>query len=91
MQQKEEEPQPSLWEAFRLMSRNWTFIWLVLAMSSMCFIITNVQFWMSDYLIAVLNLNEKKVFFAFAFVCITSPTSGAAISGSLGDVLEGGY
>lgn len=49
---------------------------------SLLFIITGIQFWITDYMTEVLLVSQTKVFVSFAIVCISAPTLG---------VLSGGY
>jgi MFS family permease len=72
------------------MSQNKAYIYLVLGLSFVYFIITNIQFWVSDYMMMVLKVDEKTVFFAFSLICITSPTMGSVTGGYVGHLI-GGY
>ncbi len=62
----------------------------MLAISSLYFVITGIQFWISDYLRTVLGQEKDKVFMSFALISITGPTSGVVIGGTILDRL-GGY
>ena len=62
----------------------------MLAISSLYFVITGIQFWISDYLRTVLGQEKDKVFMSFALISITGPTSGVVIGGTVLDRL-GGY
>jgi len=71
----------------------WTkkvYIYTMLAISSLYFVITGIQFWISDYLRNVLGEEKEKVFMSFALISITGPTSGVVIGGTILDRL-GGY
>jgi MFS family permease len=71
----------------------WTkkvYIYTMLAISSLYFVITGIQFWISDYLRTVLGQEKDKVFMSFALISITGPTSGVVIGGTILDRL-GGY
>src|SRR5205823_6367390 len=61
---------------------NKIYICTMLGISSLLFIITGIQFWISDYMMIVLKVDPKKVFITFAVVCITAPVFG---------VMSGGY
>ena len=72
----------------------WTnkpYVYMVLNLSFTYFLNTNIQFWMSDYLITINHLEKKTVVWAFTVVCITGPTLGAACSGVIAKHLKGGY
>ena len=60
------------------------------AISSLYFVITGIQFWISDYLRTVLGQEKEKVFMSFALISITGPTSGVVIGGTILDRI-GGY
>lgn len=64
-------------EALKHMSSNKPYMFLVLAVSGMFFIVTNVQFWMSDYMVVIYEADPELVKKVFMFVCLTSPTLGA--------------
>jgi hypothetical protein len=51
---------------------------------------TNIQFWMSDFLVEINNVPYHTCVIFFAFVCITAPIFGAIASGFIGGYL-GGY
>lgn len=67
----------STFEALKHMISNKAYIFLVLAVSGMFFIVTNIQFWMSDYMELIFDADPKLVKKIFMFVCLTSPTLGA--------------
>lgn len=84
------EQKESIWTSLKTMKSNKQFVFMVLSLSSIYFIITNIQFWMSDYMMVVLGASEQTVFIAFTFICVTSPTLGSVLSGWLGYYM-GGY
>ena len=63
---------------------------LALNMSTVFFLVTNIYFWMSDYLITIDGIEYQRVVLMFALVCVTAPTSGAIVSGIVGQMI-GGY
>lgn len=67
-----------------------TYTYILLTICSLLFIITGIQFWISDYLITVLEINHQTVFLSFSFVCITAPVSGVIWGGYIIDQI-GGY
>jgi len=62
----------------------------MLAISTLYFVITGIQFWISDYMRIVLGQQKEKVFFAFAVISITGPTLGVVVGGTILDKI-GGY
>lgn len=66
------------------------FIVCVLALSSLYFIITAIQYWISDYMMEVLGLPKEKVFIYFVFISVTAPTCGLILGGKVSEML-GGY
>ena len=54
----------------------------MLGICCLFFIVTGIQFWISDYLQIILKVEHKKVFIIFALVCISAPVLG---------VISGGY
>lgn len=54
----------------------------MLTICCLLFIITGIQFWITDYMKVIMQIEESKVFVTFSIVCITAPTLG---------VLSGGY
>lgn len=62
----------------------------MLAICCLLFIITGIQFWISDYMQVVLQMDPKNVFITFAVVCITAPVFGVLAGGQLIQRL-GGY
>lgn len=64
------------------LARNKVYVFVMLSISCLLFIITGIQFWISDYMQIVLKVDPKKVFITFAVVCITAPVFG---------VMAGGY
>ena len=59
-------------------------------MSSLYFIITGIQFWVSDFFITVLRVPRQTVFIAFPVVCISGPVLGL-ITGGVIVTRIGGY
>jgi Na+/melibiose symporter-like transporter len=70
-------------EALGILVKNKTYICLVLALSLLWFVITDIQFWISNYYENVLGVSQQRVAIAFSVVCIFCPTSGAVVSGMI--------
>jgi hypothetical protein len=66
------------------------FVFSMLTISSVYFVVTGVQFWISDYMILTLGASQGMVFTVFALVSITAPTLGVLLGGNICDRL-GGY
>jgi MFS family permease len=78
---------------FRIVStlyQNKVYTFTMLGICCLLFIITAIQFWITDYMQAVLHFPEESVFLTFAIVCITAPTAGVLTGGYIVEKL-GGY
>jgi len=60
------------------------------ALSILYFIITGLQYWMSDYFIVVLGQDETVVFITFSIMSITGPVVGVVVGGNITSCY-GGY
>ena len=69
---------------------NTTFVKMCMTLTVLYFVITGIQFWMSDYYITQLKVNKKKVFLIFGIVSITGPVLGVIVGGKIVSML-GGY
>ena len=54
------------------------------------FVVTGIQFWFSDFLITVMNVEKSKVFIIYGFVSISGPVIGVIFGGWVSSRL-GGY
>ena len=63
---------------------------MMLSITFLFYIITGIQYWVSDYLVSELKISEKTVFITFAIVSITGPVLGVVIGGNVTTAL-GGY
>lgn len=66
------------------------FVLCMLTISSLYFVVTGIQFWISDYCRVVLEVPKTYVFIMFASVSITAPTFGVIMGGRISSKL-GGY
>jgi MFS family permease len=66
------------------------YVYTVLSIASLYFVVTGIQFWISDYLRVVLELPKNTVFLSFSIVSITAPTIGVLCGGYIVDRF-GGY
>ena len=71
----------TLFDKLKSLISNKSFICLTLSLSVLYFVITGIQFWISDYFIVVLGVAQEKVFVYFSVSCITGPTMGVMVGG----------
>ena len=58
------------------------FVFSILALSTLYFVLTAVQYWVTDYMQEVLKVQDTKdVLLTFSLICITSPTLGLLLGG----------
>ena len=69
---------------------NKKYIFTMFAISSLYFVVTGIQFWISDYMQEVMLIPSSKVYVIFAVVCITAPVLGVLLGGIFIQYL-GGY
>jgi hypothetical protein len=69
------------WETIEHMMKNRAYIFLVLSLTCAFYLITTLQYWITDYLISVINGREQVVFKIYCFCTFTAPAIGAIISG----------
>lgn len=70
--------------------KNKVLVFSVLGLANLCFVITVIQFWGSDYMEFALNIDKDSVFTSFMIVCLTAPTIGVLIGGGITGYI-GGY
>lgn len=63
---------------------------ICLALTAIYFIVTGIQYWVSDYMITELKQPESEVFVTFGIVSITGPVLGVVVGGNITTYL-GGY
>ena len=69
---------------------NKLYVSITLAMTSIYFIVTGIQFWITKYLIEILSVEPIVVNIIFSIISITAPLSGVLFGGTLSDKY-GGY
>jgi MFS family permease len=74
----------------RVVLCNTLYVTVTMGLCSMYFIVTGIQFWMTSYLIDILNCNPVQVVFVFSSVSITAPILGVIVGGTFADKY-GGY
>ena len=68
------------WEKIKVLMDYKVFIYSMLAMSILIYIITGVQYWVTDYLDAILGIkSQKDRLFLFTIACFTAPVLGVLI------------
>lgn len=81
----------SFWKVLSIIIKEKVFIFSVLGLSALFYVITGVQYWVSDYMDNILGVHSgKRRLLYFTFVCFTSPTIGVLLGGVLLNGL-GGY
>ena len=74
----------------KIILSNKLYILLTLTMTSIYFIVTGIQFWITKYLIEILDIQPIVVNIIFALISITAPLSGVLFGGTISDKY-GGY
>ena len=70
--------------------RNKVYMFFILALSGLYFVITGLQYWMSDYLQVVLLVPHEEVYTFYATTCFTAPFAGVIVGG-VAFSASGGY
>ena len=86
----EEEGKQKYFSVIKELIQNKKYIFTMLGISCMLFVVTGIQFWISDYMQEVMNISSSKVYIIFSIVCITAPTLGV-LSGGIFIQYLGGY
>lgn len=76
----------SLWKIIS----NCGFMRMCISVTLLYFVVTGIQFWFSDFLITVMNMEKETVFGIFTVVSISGPVLGVVFGGWLSSRL-GGY
>ena len=77
------------WQTKRILS-NPLYITITLGMTSLYFIVTGIQFWITKYLVEILNTDPLIVNIIFSLISITAPLFGVLFGGTITDKY-GGY
>ncbi|PHJ22824.1 major facilitator family protein [Cystoisospora suis] len=70
--------------------RNPLYVVITLGMSILYFVVTGIQFWVTEYMVVVLKFNKMTVVVLSSLCFLTAPTSGVWCGGCICD-LCGGY
>ncbi|KAL4500428.1 hypothetical protein ABPG72_003379 [Tetrahymena utriculariae] len=60
---------------------NKIFIFTMFTLASLYFVVTGIQFWISDYMRTILFVDQKTVYTAFSLISITAPIFGVLMGG----------
>lgn len=60
---------------------NKVYVFTLLSICCLMFIITGIQFWISDYMIIILKVKRETVFLSYIIVCISAPVLGVLFGG----------
>ena len=77
-------------EVLSKLIKNKSYILTMFGISCSLFVITGMQFWISDYMQEVIHLESSKTYIIYAIVSISAPTLGVLTGGFLIQYL-GGY
>ena len=77
-------------ETIKTLFKNKIYRSSLISICSLLFIITGIEFWITDYMRKILKKEDSKIFISFSIICLTSPTCGVLIGGYLIEKL-GGY
>ena len=86
----DEERKQTYFSVIKELIFNKKYICTMFGISCMLFVVTGIQFWISDYMQEVMNIPSSKVYIIFSIVCITAPTLGV-LSGGIFIQYLGGY
>uniref|UniRef100_A0A7S1FN67 Major facilitator superfamily (MFS) profile domain-containing protein n=1 Tax=Corethron hystrix TaxID=216773 RepID=A0A7S1FN67_9STRA len=77
-------------EAFSDLLQCRIWLWLTFSLSGLYWVVTGIQFWITKYLLEILNGHPQAVTYGFAITSLTGPVSGVFFGGKVIDAL-GGY
>ena len=80
----------TVWTQVRILWRSRVFVWTSLGLSALYFVVSGIQFWITNYLVEVLHVSYAEALSAFTVVSATGPVLGVIFGGWLVDYL-GGY
>ena len=76
--------------ALTKLAKNKNYISTMFGISCSLFVVTGIQFWISDYMQEVIHFNSSETYIIYTLVCISAPTLGVLTGGILIQYL-GGY
>lgn len=86
----EEEGTEKYLNVLRDLIKNKKYIFTMFGISSLLFVVTGIQFWITDYMQEVMLIPSSKVYAIYAVICITAPVLGVLLGGFFIQYL-GGY
>jgi len=88
--QKEGRKGPGFRESLATLVMNPLYVWTVFSLCALYFVVTGIQFWTTEFLIAIYEVPRHVVVGAFAGTAATAPTLGVVLGGVSIDCV-GGY
>ena len=70
-------------QKIKLLISNPSYVLTTISLTALFFVISGIQYWITNYFVQVLGVNEKDTNIYFALTCISSPIMGALYSGKL--------
>ncbi|EGR29914.1 major facilitator superfamily protein, putative [Ichthyophthirius multifiliis] len=64
-----------------LLWENKVYVYTMLTLTALYFVVTGIQFWMSDYMRIVLKIDQALVYTSFSIISLTAPAFGVIIGG----------
>ena len=80
----------TFFSSLKMVLTNKYYLLLCASLTGLYYIITGIQYWISDYWIVILKVPETTVFICFAVISITGPVLGVVVGGNVTTCL-GGY
>jgi len=77
-------------QKLKSVTTNKIFVCLCISLSGLYFVVTGIQFWASDYLKIIIEVNEHVVSIYFTTTCFTAPVGGVIVGGIITTAF-GGY
>ena len=86
----EEVDQTSLFERVKLILSNKPWMLICGGITLLYYVVTGIQYWISDYMITTLKTEQGTVFISYATISVTGPVIGIVFGGNL-TTYFGGY
>jgi MFS family permease len=80
----------TVWQQVKVILGNKLLVLMTLALCSLYYVVTGIQFWSTTYLIKIIALPPQYSMISFGIICISAPLCGVFIGGYASDKL-GGY
>lgn len=90
IEETEDEGSKKYFSVIKDLIKNKKYIFTMYGISCLLFVVTGIQFWISDYMQEVMQIPSSKVYVIFAVICITAPVLGVLLGGIFIQYL-GGY